>query len=405
MSTVPYIFAGDTGNIPLSQLDANFANVKAFANTAGYVTGSNQANITSVGTLISVSASGNITGGNIATSGSISATGTITGGNIVNNGNITAGNILTGGLISAAGTITGSSHLGSVVSVTGNITGGNILNNGLVSATSTITGGNILTGGLISATGTITGGNIAVTGASTAASYSATGNVTGSSHLGSVVSVTGNITGSNLVINNISSDDSTFVTIEDGLNVTSGFISAPESMSLTAGVNTWILSTNGNLTAPGAISAVGNITAGNILTGGLSSVTGNITAGNILTGGLSSVTGNITGGNIITTGVSSRYIDVNVPAYANITETNTYSLSTTNSINILIANNVGYTATLNMPTGPRDGQICNFAISGNTVTLAVGTGTVLPTFAGSTVVGTGYRYVYRVSNTSWYRTG
>jgi hypothetical protein len=388
MSTVPYIFAGDTGNIPLSQLDANFANVKAFANTAGYVTGSNQANITSVGTLISVSASGNITGGNIATSGSISATGTITGGNIVNNGNITAGNILTGGLISAAGTITGSSHLGSVVSVTGNITGGNILNNGLVSATSTITGGNILTGGLISATGTITGGNIAVTGASTAASYSATGNVTGSSHLGSVVSVTGNITGSNLVINNISSDDSTFVTIEDGLNVTSGFISAPESMSLTAGVNTWILSTNGNLTAPGAISAVGNITAGNILTGGLSSVTGNIT-----------------GGNIITTGVSSRYIDVNVPAYANITATNTYSLSTTNSINILIANNVGYTATLNMPTGPRDGQICNFAISGNTVTLAVGTGTVLPTFAGSTVVGTGYRYVYRVSNTSWYRTG
>jgi len=388
MSTVPYIFAGDTGNIPLSQLDANFANVKAFANTAGFVTGSNQANITSVGTLISVSASGNITGGNIATSGSISATGTITGGNIVNNGNITAGNILTGGLISAAGTITGSSHLGSVVSVTGNITGGNILNNGLVSATSTITGGNILTGGLISATGTITGGNIAVTGASTAASYSATGNVTGSSHLGSVVSVTGNITGSNLVINNISSDDSTFVTIEDGLNVTSGFISAPESMSLTAGVNTWILSTNGNLTAPGAISAVGNITAGNILTGGLSSVTGNIT-----------------GGNIITTGVSSRYIDVNVPAYANITATNTYSLSTTNSINILIANNVGYTATLNMPTGPRDGQICNFAISGNTVTLAVGTGTVLPTFAGSTVVGTGYRYVYRVSNTSWYRTG
>jgi predicted acyltransferase (DUF342 family) len=355
MSTVPYIFAGDTGNIPLSQLDANFANVKAFANTAGYVTGSNQANITSVGTLISVSASGNITGGNIATSGSISATGTITGGNIVNNGNITAGNILTGGLISA--------------------------------------------------TGTITGGNIAVTGASTAASYSATGNVTGSSHLGSVVSVTGNITGSNLVINNISSDDSTFVTIEDGLNVTSGFISAPESMSLTAGVNTWILSTNGNLTAPGAISAVGNITAGNILTGGLSSVTGNITGGNILTGGLSSVTGNITGGNIITTGVSSRYIDVNVPAYANITATNTYSLSTTNSINILIANNVGYTATLNMPTGPRDGQICNFAISGNTVILAVGTGTVLPTFAGSTVVGTGYRYVYRVSNTSWYRTG
>jgi len=144
----------------------------------------------------------------------------------------------------------------------------------------------------------------------------------------------------------------------------------------------------------GYVSATGNTTAGNVLTGGLISATGNITG-----------VANITGGNIITTGVSSRYIDVSVPAYTNITATGTYSLSTTNSINILIANNTGYTATLNMPTSPSDGQICNFAIHGNTVTLAVGTGTVLPTFAGSTTVGTGYRYVYRVSDTSWYRIG
>lgn len=132
---------------------------------------------------------------------------------------------------------------------------------------------------------------------------------------------------------------------------------------------------------------------------------GNVTGGNVLTGGHVSATGNVLGGNIITTGVSSRYVDVSVPAYANITTTGTYSLSNVNSINILIANNTGYTATLNMPNNPIDGQICNFAISGNTVTLAVGTGTVLPTFAGSTTVGTGYRYVYRLSNTSWYRIG
>jgi hypothetical protein len=250
MSTVPYTFATDTGNIPLSQLDANFANVKAFANTAGYVTGPDQANITSVGTLVSVSVTGNITSGNVRTAG----------------------------LISAAGTVTGSSLLGSVISVTGNITAGNIFNNGLSSVTGNITGGNILT-------------------------------------------------------------------------------------------------------------------------------TGNITVGNILNTGLSSVTGNITAGNIITTGISSRYIDVSIPVYANITATDTYSLSTTNSINILTANNAGYTATLNMPAGPIDGQICNFAIYGATVTLAVGTGTVLPTFAGSTLAGTGYRYVYRTINTSWYKIG
>ena len=52
MSTVPYIFAGNTGNIPLSQLDADFANVKL---SVDYVIQNTQANITSVGTLTSLS--------------------------------------------------------------------------------------------------------------------------------------------------------------------------------------------------------------------------------------------------------------------------------------------------------------------------------------------------------------
>lgn len=60
MTAVPYTFAGDTGNIPLSQLDANFANCKAFADTAGNVTGNIQANITAVGTLGNLSVTGNI---------------------------------------------------------------------------------------------------------------------------------------------------------------------------------------------------------------------------------------------------------------------------------------------------------------------------------------------------------
>lgn len=154
-----------------------------------------------------------------------------------------------------------------------------------------------------------------------------------------------------------------------------------------------------------SLSATGNITGGNLLTGGLVSSTGNVTAGNVRTAGVVSATANVTGGNIITTGTSSRYMDVDVPAIANITATGTYTLSSTNSINLLIANNTGYTATLNMPATPQDGQICNFAVSGNTVTLAAGTGIVLPTYAGSTTAGTGYRYVYRLSNTSWYRIG
>jgi hypothetical protein len=54
---------------------------------------------------------------------------------------------------------------GSSVSVTGNVTGGNLLTSGAagaISGSGNITGGNILTGGLISATSSVTAGNIVV---------------------------------------------------------------------------------------------------------------------------------------------------------------------------------------------------------------------------------------------------
>lgn len=59
--TVPYTFANQTGNIPLSELDANFAALDAYANVAGTVSGNSQPNITDVGTLTYLSSSGNIT--------------------------------------------------------------------------------------------------------------------------------------------------------------------------------------------------------------------------------------------------------------------------------------------------------------------------------------------------------
>ena len=61
--TVPYTFANQTGQIPLAQLDADFAAVAnnvATANTAITVTGNAQPNITSVGTLNSLSVTGNV---------------------------------------------------------------------------------------------------------------------------------------------------------------------------------------------------------------------------------------------------------------------------------------------------------------------------------------------------------
>jgi len=56
--TVPYTFANQTGTIPLAELDANFAAIPNVANVAGTVTANAQPNITSVGTLTSLSVTG-----------------------------------------------------------------------------------------------------------------------------------------------------------------------------------------------------------------------------------------------------------------------------------------------------------------------------------------------------------
>jgi hypothetical protein len=129
-----------------------------------------------------VSTTGNITGGNILTSGLVSATGNITGGNLNATGLSLSGNIISA--VNSTANIT----------TTANIAGGNIIGTHVGNVTGTtaslsgnVTGGNILTGGLISATGNITGGNI-LGGA----------NVNATTHTGATVSVTGNISSSNL---------------------------------------------------------------------------------------------------------------------------------------------------------------------------------------------------------------
>ncbi len=106
----------------------------------------------SAGTGISVSGSN----GNVTISTTASG-GTVTGVTIASN-NLT----VTGGTITTSGTI--SIDLPSTISVSGNITGGNVVTSGLITATGNIGGGNINTAGLITSTGNITGGNINTAG-------------------------------------------------------------------------------------------------------------------------------------------------------------------------------------------------------------------------------------------------
>jgi filamentous hemagglutinin len=90
----------------------------------------------------------------------------------------------------------------NTVTVTGTINGGNLATSGTASATGDVTGGNFYTGGVVSATGDITGANLYTSGVVSAtanitgANVSATGNVIGNvliTALGGIDSYTGNI--------------------------------------------------------------------------------------------------------------------------------------------------------------------------------------------------------------------
>jgi hypothetical protein len=244
MSAVPYTFATDTGNIPLSQLDANFANVKAKADTAVVVTANAQPNITSVGTLSSLSVSGNITGNFIIGNGSLltnlpgaNITGTVANATYALNANnsIFAGTVTTNAQpnITSVGTL-------SSLTVTGNINSGNANLGNLVTANFFSGDGSLLT--------SLTGANV-------------TGQVANALIAGTVYT-------------------------NAQPNITS--VGTLSSLTVTANV------TGGNLLTGGLISATANITGGNILTTGIMSSTGNATHGNLTVG-----SGNVNVGNVV----------------------------------------------------------------------------------------------------------
>jgi hypothetical protein len=401
-------------NVTGTVANATYAISSGSATTAGTVTTAAQGNITSVGTLTSVSVSGNTTSGNILTSGLVSATGNVTGSYIFGNGsqltgvvsnygnsnvntllaawgsntisttgtiasgNVTAGNILTSGLVSATGNVTGAYHIGNgslLTSLTGaNVTGTvanatyavssgtatsattagtvttaaqpNITSVGtltVLSSSGNITGANILTAGYVSATGNVTGSYIFGNGSQLTGIAGTYGNTDVAAYLpiysGNLQSVSGNIATA-IATANITVGPSAGNTIIAG-NVlinggylrtaaTTGYLYNITATTLNIGgaANTInIGNTGGNILARGNISASGNVIGTYILgdgsqltnlpagsysnsnvsnflaafgsntistTGTITS--GNATASNFFTAGVVSATGNITGG-------------------------------------------------------------------------------------------------------------
>ena len=217
------------------------------------------------------SASGTITGGNLATAGTASAT-----------GNVTGGNVITGGLVTATGNIT----------ATANVAGGNITTGGLITATGNVTSTANVAGGNIVATNGIVGNTLTVNGDATVA-----GNLTVSGTTANV-----NVTNLNIqdpIIGLGRGANNTPLTTNDakdrgeqlwyysgteksafvGYKNASGKIIAAVDVTNAAEiitVNNYGTFVVGTLEAA-VVSASGNVTGGNLITGGIITAVGNIT--------------------------------------------------------------------------------------------------------------------------------
>jgi len=120
--------------------------------------------------------------------------------------------------------VTGTVYGSSTLTAVGNITGGNLITAGLATVTGNVNGGNLQTAGLITATGNVNGGNVISLGAVSAGvgGITATGNIRGGNiNSDDQVSVTGNVNAANF---NATQNFSTTGNVRSGTVTASGNI-------------------------------------------------------------------------------------------------------------------------------------------------------------------------------------
>jgi hypothetical protein len=310
------------------------ANVTGNVLNAQFVTQPAQANITSVGTLTSLSVSGNTVTGNLNTAGSISATGNAFTGNLLVTGNLVATeNLGVVGFVTATGNVTaGNLRTGGSVSATGNVTGNYIIGNG--SLLTNITGANV-TGNVLNAQFVTQPAQANITSVGTLTSLSVSGNtVTGN------LSAVGNINGANLTLTadavvqgnltvngNTTFINSNVVTINDKfINVANNAATAASANGGGLGVGPagseyatlQYLSTPNVWSTNIGLSVTGNVTTGNISATGIAGTLSTAAQPNITSVGTLtslSVAGTVTSGNIINTGTISSTGNITAPYF------------------------------------------------------------------------------------------
>jgi hypothetical protein len=269
---------------------------------------------------------------------------------VIANSNVTVG---IGGTSNVAVFATDGEYITGVLSATGNVTGGNIRTAGLITATGNVNGGNLGTAGTVLASGALsvvgaTVFNNSGTASDSIGSNKTTGIInigstggTGALNIGqsaasqSLLLGTGATTSGNTKIISIGTSALPGSTTTITVGPTSG-TGGSGTATFQSFTTVAIANTSGT-----ALSVAGNITGGNVLTGGLISATStitsaaNITGGNLLTGGLISATGNLFAGNALFSG--------NLTVNGNVTYINS-NVVTINDLAINLANNAATAA-------------------------------------------------------------
>ncbi len=379
-------------NVTGTVANATYATSAGSATTAGTVTTAAQDNITSVGTLTSLSVSGNVQGGNLRTAGLISATGTVYGveltstqssgseGGQINLAQPASGSTLGGGI-----TIDAYNNLLRIFEQGGTARGAYI---DLTSCNAAV-GTNLLAGG---GGGTPGGSNTYVQfndggtfGGNSQFTYD---KVTNSLTVGNVFT-TSNGAGTNLRVGDDAwigdVNQTNTIQITGQQNGTDGYIIFGNSNTNKLG-----RSGTGPLTYDAAFSATGNVAGGNILTGGIISATGNISGGNVAAAtalfslGTVGASGNTSGGNLTTTG--------QVSATGNITGGNILTGGLISAAGTITGSSLAGTLTTAAQTNITSvGTLSSLSVSGNvqggnlrTAGLISATGTI----TGSSLAGT-----------------
>ena len=219
--------------------------------------------------------SGNLNTANLNATAVVATTVTATG-------NVTAGNVLApAGLISAAGNVLANnvgalqSVTGTVISATGNVIGGNVTAVATVSAAGNVEAGNVNAVTAISTTGNVQAANVVGT------TVSATGNV-----IGALVSATGNVEAPKLVAATgvygnifttlIDSDDSSAITVTPD-TIFQASVDIENDLTV-AGLAEFATVSAQNVQSAGTIHATGNITTEGFFVGNFAgNITGNLT--------------------------------------------------------------------------------------------------------------------------------